>query len=65
MSDNDVKTLLKDTLKKSGKPGLIIYAWQEDGKTVKISYSISKMKLKNAFPAVFWALSEMIKKKEK
>lgn len=52
---------LKELLKKFGKPGIMIFAWEEE-KKVKVSYSISKMKLRAALPAVFWALSDLVKK---
>jgi hypothetical protein len=52
---------LKELMKKFGKPGFVIFAWQEE-KQVKVTYTISKMKLRSALPAVFWALTDLVKK---
>ncbi len=52
---------LKELMKQFGKPGFVIFAWQDD-KQVKVTYSINKMKLRAALPAVFWALTDLVKK---
>ena len=56
--ENDLHLLTK----KFGKPCAVIFVWQDDAKKTRIAYSVTKMKLRVLLPAIFNALSDLIKK---
>lgn len=56
---------LKALTETAGRPNFVIYGWQEEDGTVRVSYALHKMGLKAALQSMVHVLKELIDKSMK
>lgn len=53
---------LKALTESVGRPNFVIYGWQEEDGSVKVSYALHKMNLKAALQSMIHVLKELVDK---
>lgn len=53
---------LKALTESAGRPNFVIYGWQEEDGTVRVSYALHKMQLKGALQSMLHVLKELVDK---
>lgn len=67
MADQNIpfEKKLKVLTESVGRPNFVLYGWQEEDGTVRISYALHKMSLKAALQSMLHVIKELIDKSMK